>query len=159
RFMFPDKVMHAINTYACTTFAGVPTVYNILLSRSHLRAFPLPGLRRFLQAGGALAPERIRQMRDIVPTAEFLVMYGQTEATARISCLPPDRLGEKLGSAGLPLDNLVIRIVGETGVHNIIERVRRALPPPWTCASVNVVAELPETANGKIARFQLQIMQ
>ena len=269
RFMFPDKVLHAINTYACTTFAGVPTVYNILLSRSHLRAFPLPGLRRFLQAGGALAPERIRQMRDIVPTAEFLVMYGQTEATARISCLPPDRLGEKLGSAGLPLDNLVIRIVDEmgrevptgqtgeiqvcgpsvcsgylddaeatqrkfnggwlktgdfgcrddegylwikgrtgefikirgvrvsfaeveaklaaipgvyqcaatavphpeagealalfvvadTGVHNIIERVRRALPPTWTCASVNVVAELPETANGKIARFQLQIMQ
>ena len=269
RFMFPDKVLHAINTYACTTFAGVPTVYNILLSRSHLRTIPLPGLRRFLQAGGALARERIRQMRDIVPTAEFFVMYGQTEATARISCLPPDRLGEKLGSAGLPLDNLLIRIVDEmglevltgqtgeiqvrgpsvcsgylddaeatqrkfdggwlktgdfgcrddegylwiqgrtgefikirgvrvsfaeveaklaaipgvcqcaasavqhpeaeealalfivpdSGVNNVAERVRQALPPQWTCASVNVVAELPETANGKIARFQLQTMQ
>ena len=54
---------------------------------------------------------------------------------------------------------LALFVVADTGVHNIIERVRRALPPPWTCASVNVVAELPETANGKIARFQLQIMQ
>ncbi len=36
RFMFPDKVLHAINKYACTTFAGVPTVYNILLRRSNM---------------------------------------------------------------------------------------------------------------------------
>lgn len=56
RFMFPDKVLEAINTFECTTFAGVPTVYNILLRRSHLGSIALPGLRRFLQAGGALAP-------------------------------------------------------------------------------------------------------
>jgi acyl-coenzyme A synthetase/AMP-(fatty) acid ligase len=120
RFMFPDKVVHAINTYGCTTFAGVPIIYNILLRRSNLKSIPLPGLRRFLQAGGALAPESIREMCDIVPTAEFLVMYGQTEATARISCLPAPRLRDKLGSAGLPLDNLEVRIADEEG---------RDLPP------------------------------
>src|SRR5208282_5042771 len=92
RFMFSDKVLHSINTYSCTTFAGVPAVYNILLRRSNLRSIPLPGLRRVLQAGGALAPESILEMQTIVPTAEFFVMYGQTEATARISSLPPDRL-------------------------------------------------------------------
>ena len=42
-------------------------------------------------------------------------MYGQTEATARISCLDPERLDEKLGSAGRPLDNLTVRIVDENG--------------------------------------------
>jgi acyl-CoA synthetase (AMP-forming)/AMP-acid ligase II len=115
RFMFPDKVLHGINTNGCTTFAGVPIVYNILLHRSNLRSIPLPGLRRFLQAGGALAPENVREMCEIVPTAEFLVMYGQTEATARISCLPAARLREKLGSAGPPLDNLEIRIADEEG--------------------------------------------
>lgn len=111
RFMFPDKVLHAIDKYHCTTFAGVPIVYNVLLRRSNLRSIPLPSLRRFLQAGGALAPENIREMRAIVPEAEFVVMYGQTEATARISCLPAARLQHKLGSAGLPLDNLEIRLV------------------------------------------------
>src|SRR5579862_9287233 len=37
RFMFPDKVLRAINAYECTTFAGVPTVFNILLRRSNLK--------------------------------------------------------------------------------------------------------------------------
>jgi acyl-CoA synthetase (AMP-forming)/AMP-acid ligase II len=115
RFMFPDKVLHAIGRYQCTTFAGVPAAYNILLRRSNIRSIPLTSLRRFLQAGGALAPERIQQMRELIPQAEFFVMYGQTEATARISCLPPGRLSEKLGSVGQPLDNVLVRIVGENG--------------------------------------------
>jgi acyl-CoA synthetase (AMP-forming)/AMP-acid ligase II len=265
RFMFPDKVLHAINQYGCTTFAGVPTVYNILLRRSHLGSIALPSLRRSFQAGGTLAPESIAKIRNIVPTVDFLVMYGQTEATSRISCLPPDRLGEKLGSAGIPLDNLTVRIVDDTGqelpngetgeiqvrgpsvcggylndleatqrkfdhgwlktgdlaardhegylwikgrtgefvkirgvrvslaeveakvaaipgVHEcaaagvqhpeagealalfvvgdngtqaLVESVRHALPPHWTCNSVKVVADLPKTPNGKIARSQL----
>jgi acyl-CoA synthetase (AMP-forming)/AMP-acid ligase II len=113
--MFPDKVLHAINKYRCTTFAGVPTVYNILLRRSNLRSIPMPGLRRFLQAGGPLAPQRVAEMRDTVPTAKFYVMYGQTEATARITCLDPAHLDAKLGSAGRPLDNLTVRIVDEEG--------------------------------------------
>jgi acyl-CoA synthetase (AMP-forming)/AMP-acid ligase II len=115
RFMFPDKVLHAINKYECTTFAGVPTVYNILLRRSSLRTIAMPSLRRFLQAGGPLAPQRVAEVRAAVPTAEFYVMYGQTEATARISCLDPEHLREKLGSAGRPLDNLSVRIVDEDG--------------------------------------------
>jgi acyl-CoA synthetase (AMP-forming)/AMP-acid ligase II len=115
RFMFPDKVLHAIAQYRCTTFAGVPTVYNILLHRSNIRSIPLPSLRRFLQAGGALAPKKIRQFREIVRQADFFVMYGQTEATSRISCLPPHRLSQKLGSVGLPLDNVVVRIIDESG--------------------------------------------
>src|SRR5260370_18327657 len=113
RFMFPDKVLHAINTYGCTTFAGVPAVYNILLRRSNIRSIRLPELRRFLQAGGALAPEGVREISNIAPPAEFFVMYGQTEATARISSLSPDALGEKLVSVGLPMDNLTIRIVDD----------------------------------------------
>lgn len=115
RFMFPDKVLRAINTYGCTTFAGVPSVYNILLRRSNLRSIQLSELRRLLQAGGALAPESVREMCSIVLTAEFFVMYGQTEATARISYVLPDRLDEKLGSVGLPMDNLTIRIVDDEG--------------------------------------------
>jgi acyl-CoA synthetase (AMP-forming)/AMP-acid ligase II len=115
RFMFPDRVLRAIERYGCTTFAGVPTIYNILLRRSNIRSIPMPSLRRFLQAGGALAPPRIREMQAIVPAAAFYVMYGQTEATARISCLDPARFDVKSGSAGRPLDNLTVRTVDEDG--------------------------------------------
>ncbi len=115
RFMFPDKVLNALNEYGCTTFAGVPTAYNILLRRSNIRSMTFPKMRRFLQAGGALQPEKVREMRALAPNTEFFVMYGQTEATARISCLPPDSLARKIGSAGLPLDNLQARIVDADG--------------------------------------------
>jgi acyl-coenzyme A synthetase/AMP-(fatty) acid ligase len=120
RFMFPDKVLQAIAQYGCTTFAGVPTVYNVLLRRSSIRKIPLPSLRRFLQAGGGLAPERISEMRELFPKVKFYVMYGQTEATARISCMDPDRWNDKAGSVGQPLDNLTISIVDEGG--NAVEQ-------------------------------------
>jgi len=115
RFMFPDKVLRSMAQLGCTTFAGVPTVYNVLLRRSNLRRTDLPRLRRFLQAGGSLAPQRIKEMREALPSAKFYVMYGQTEATARISCMEPERWDEKPGSVGRPLDNLMVRIVDDEG--------------------------------------------
>ena len=115
RFMFPDKVLHAVNEFGCTSFAGVPTVYNVLLRRSNIRQVAMPGLRRFLQAGGALAPQRIREIRAACPLTRFYVMYGQTEATARISCMEPERWEGKSGSVGQPLDNLTVSIVDEDG--------------------------------------------
>jgi long-chain acyl-CoA synthetase len=115
RFMFPDKVLRALAQWDCSTFAGVPTVYHVLLRRSNIRRIAMPCLRRFLQAGGGLAPERIREMRAAFPQAKFYVMYGQTEATARISCMEPERWEEKPGSVGRPLDNLMVRIVDEEG--------------------------------------------
>ncbi len=120
RFMFPDKVLQAMTDFGCTTFAGVPTVYNQLLRRSNLRKMAFPRLRRFLQAGGALAPDKIDEMRTMFPLTQLYVMYGQTEATARISCMEPERWTEKSGSVGRPLDNLTILIVDEDG---------NALPP------------------------------
>jgi acyl-CoA synthetase (AMP-forming)/AMP-acid ligase II len=115
RFMFPDKVLRAVAKFGCTTFAGVPTVYNVLLRRSNIRQIAMPGLRRFLQAGGSLPSERISEMRKAFPQTKFYVMYGQTEATARISCMEPERSQEKPGSVGRPLDNLKVRIVDEEG--------------------------------------------
>jgi acyl-CoA synthetase (AMP-forming)/AMP-acid ligase II len=115
RFMFPDKVLQAIGEFSCTAFAGVPTVYNVILRRSNIRQVAMPGLRRFLQAGGALAPQRINEMRAAFPRTKFYVMYGQTEATARISCMEPERWQEKSGSVGRPLDNLTVSIVDEGG--------------------------------------------
>lgn len=75
----------------------------------------MPSLRRFLQAGGPLARERVNEMRAAFPITEFYVMYGQTEATARISCMEPERWEEKPGSVGRPLDNLTVSIVDEEG--------------------------------------------
>ena len=115
RFTFPDQVLEAINQHHCTSFAGVPTVYTTLLHRSSMRTTAMPSLRRLLQAGGPLAAHLIQEIRRALPAVDFYVMYGQTEATARITCLDPARLEDKLGSVGLPLDNLTVRVGNEYG--------------------------------------------
>ncbi len=113
RFMFPDKVLAAIDDHQCTSLAGVPTVFRILLRRASLD-IALPSLRQFLQAGGPLDETSIAQMRKAYPHARFLVMYGQTEATARIttriveSCDTP-------GNVGQALNNLELRLTDEKG--------------------------------------------
>jgi long-chain acyl-CoA synthetase len=62
-------------------------------------------------------------------------------------------VGVKHQEAG---EALVLFIVAEKQENDLAEKVRRALPPQWTCASVNVVSELPRTNNGKVARSQLR---
>lgn len=88
----------------CTSFAGVPFTYS-MLERLRFEDMSLPSLRTMTQAGGRLAPEKIRLFADIAKRKDlrFFVMYGQTEATARISYVPWERLADKIGSIGLPI--------------------------------------------------------
>lgn len=128
RFMFPDKVLRAMAEYGCTTFAGVPSVYSILLRRSSLGSIPMPALRRVLQAGGRLAPEQVDEVRQRLPGVDFHVMYGQTEATSRITSLPPEHISSHRGSVGQALQNLRVRIVDDS---------RQELPP-MECGAIEV---------------------
>ncbi|WP_280490945.1 AMP-binding protein [Nocardia asiatica] len=72
-----------------TSFAAVPYTID-LLDRVGFANMTLPHLRYVTQAGGKLAPERVREYAEIGRDRgwEFVVMYGQTEATARMAYLP-----------------------------------------------------------------------
>lgn len=54
-----------------------------------------------MQAGGLIAPAHVERMRAEVPHIDFFVMYGQTEAIARLTYFPPENFVEKLGSIGI----------------------------------------------------------
>jgi acyl-CoA synthetase (AMP-forming)/AMP-acid ligase II len=88
----------------CTSFAGVPHMYETL---KRLRFDPAsqPTLRAMTQAGGKLPEPFIEWYAKAARAAgcRFYVMYGQTEATARISYVPPERLPEKIGSIGIAI--------------------------------------------------------
>lgn len=75
-----------------TSLSGVPASYDLLL-RLHFERIPLPSLRYLTQAGGALAPEKVAYITHQFAKRHipFYVMYGQTEATARIAWLPPEQ--------------------------------------------------------------------
>ncbi|MGH9645955.1 MAG: class I adenylate-forming enzyme family protein, partial [Bryobacteraceae bacterium] len=116
--LYPEAVLQEMRERECTGLAGVPSTYQILLRKSRFAHLSFPRLRWFQQAGGRLPSPCIAEMINAFPQVKFYIMYGQTEATARLSFLPPERLRDKLGSIGrgLPSTTLVVRKPGGTPV-------------------------------------------
>lgn len=87
-----------------TSIAGVPYTYE-MLKRLRVFRMDLPELKTMTQAGGKLnanlAQEYIEQATAL--GKKFVVMYGQTEATARMSYLPVDKALEKYSSIGIAI--------------------------------------------------------
>ncbi|MEU5866780.1 AMP-binding protein [Nonomuraea sp. NPDC047529] len=86
-----------LDEHKCTSLAAVPYQYEMLRRLRFDRA-EHPTICTLTQAGGRLNPELVSLFAT--QADRFFVMYGQTEATARIAVLPPDRLADKPGSAG-----------------------------------------------------------
>lgn len=90
--------------FETTSFGGVPYTYE-MLDRLRFFRMDLPHLRTMTQAGGKLSPELHKKFAEyaIENNKKFVVMYGQTEATARMSYLPADKSLEKYGSMGIAI--------------------------------------------------------
>ncbi|HET9646421.1 MAG TPA: AMP-binding protein [Burkholderiaceae bacterium] len=99
-----------------TNLAGVPTTWR-LLRRMRFERMALPSLKTMTQAGGRLDAEEVRWMAEVARQhgRRFFAMYGQTEATARIAYLPPDRLDDKAGSIGIAIPRGRLSVVDDTG--------------------------------------------
>ncbi len=115
RFMYPQVVMEALSSEGCTGFAGVPLTFEILRRDVDLAAFSRPRLRYVTQAGGPMRPETIAWAREAFAPARLFVMYGQTEATARLAYLPPERAQDKAGSIGIAIPGVELQVVDEAG--------------------------------------------
>lgn len=111
----PGTTLKALAAFKCTTLAGTPSVFQWLLRTNSFAKNPIPTLRRIQQAGGRLAPTFIRSLQKAMPEALIHVMYGQTEATARLTALPPELISDKRNSVGLPLPGVDITVLDENG--------------------------------------------
>lgn len=102
---FSGEFWELVEKLKVTSMAGVPYSYEILFRRLEMDKMELPYLKTMTQAGGHLKPdlqERVGKWA-LETGRRFFVMYGQTEATARMSYLPPDKCLEKIGSIGIPV--------------------------------------------------------
>ncbi|MGJ4804111.1 class I adenylate-forming enzyme family protein [Luteimonas sp. SDU82] len=113
--VFPHLITEALARERATGFSGVPSTFALLLDRGQLDRHDLSSLRYLTQAGGAMAPAMARRVRAAFPQARLFVMYGQTEASARLTCLPPERFEDKAGSVGLPIADVEIQVRREDG--------------------------------------------
>lgn len=115
-FMFLGSVLKDLKKYECTGFAGVPSHFQILLrkSDSFINGY-FPSLKYVTQAGGKLHTVFIEEFIKNFPQVKFFVMYGQTEATARLSYLPPERLKDKMGSIGNGIPRVTLDVFNSEG--------------------------------------------
>lgn len=125
RSVIEDDFWAEIDQHRVTFLSGVPATFE-MLRRLGFGRKPLPHLRALTQAGGRLSLELVRYFHDTMAAmgGQFFVMYGQTEASPRISCLPSGDLPTKLGSVGRSLAggrlsvrgaNAEVLAVGEVG--------------------------------------------
>ena len=101
-----------------TSFGGVPYTYEMLDKLMFFRR-KLPSLRTMTQAGGKIIPELHRKFAEYAQREgkKFVVMYGASEATSRMSYLPPERALDKVGSMGIAIPGGKFKIVDESGVE------------------------------------------
>lgn len=102
--MMMKKFWDYMKEQHATSIAGVPFTYE-LLKKIRFFKMDLPDLRYMTQAGGKLSPELHREFARWAADhgKQFIVMYGQTEATARMAYLPPEKSLEKYGSMGIAI--------------------------------------------------------
>ena len=109
----------AMDRHGCTSFAGVPYTYQMLLQTGLLKTKG-GTLKTLTQAGGHLEERYVREMLALALARgwKFFVMYGQTEATARISYVPFEQLGEKIGTVGVAIPEGVLTV--DEGTEELI---------------------------------------
>lgn len=103
-------------THQATSISGVPYTYE-MLRRLRFFNMDLPSLMTLTQAGGKLNAEIAKYFieNSIATGRRFFVMYGQTEATARMSYLPIEKSLEKYSSIGIPIPGGKLSIIDESG--------------------------------------------
>ncbi len=122
-FLFPQKALDTLEASAATGLSGVPSTFAILLNRSNLADRTLPHLRYVTQAGGPMAPAMQQRLIKALPGKQIFIMYGATEAAARLSYLPPCDLARKLGSIGKPIPSVELRVLRADGSEAAVEEV------------------------------------
>ncbi len=114
-FLYPNVILDQMSGESVTGFSGVPSTFAILLNRSSIRDYRFPHLRYVTQAGGAMSPKHAAEIKQVLPDADVFIMYGQTEASARLSYLPPGDLLRKAGSIGKAIPGVTLRVLCPDG--------------------------------------------
>jgi long-chain acyl-CoA synthetase len=99
-----------------TSLAGVPYNYEIL-KKLRFTKMELPHLRTLTQAGGRMNPDLTQEFANHCQNKgmRFFTMYGQTEASPRISFVPAEQAFAKAGAIGIPIPGGTIELLSETG--------------------------------------------
>lgn len=123
RFTYPAKVVETLQKMRPTGFSGVPATFYILMHRTSFLQHDWSFLRYISQAGGGMRVETIERLRQAMPHTGIYIMYGQTEAAARLTYLEPALLESHVGSIGKAIPGVEIRVVNGQGDEAAVDEV------------------------------------
>lgn len=118
---FPHSVLRRMGEEKATSFYGVPTTFALLFGHDRLTDADLSSLRYIAQAGGPMSVPQQQQLSGDLPGVEIFVMYGQTEATARLSYLEPTHLVDKAGSVGKGIPGVTLRVGSNSDTRHTVD--------------------------------------
>jgi len=101
-----------LDRHRATSFATVPHSFDLLDRSGFGRERVPPSLRTVTQAGGRLSPDVVTRYAALGRQQgwRLVVMYGQTEATARMAYLPPELAEAHPAAIGRPVPGGDLRI-------------------------------------------------
>jgi long-chain acyl-CoA synthetase len=114
-FLYPNVILDKMVQEEVSGFSGVPSTFAILLNHSAIKRYKFPHLRYVTQAGGAMSPKLAHELSVILPNVDICIMYGQTEASARLSYLEPKELFRKAGSIGKAIPGVTLQVLAPDG--------------------------------------------
>ena len=111
-----NKIWTMINDFSVTTFGGVPYIFEIL-KRLNFDNLNMKTVKYITQAGGKLNSGLETYLYDACrkKNIKFFIMYGQAEASPRMSYLPYKMLSKKRNSIGIPIPNGKLSLADENG--------------------------------------------
>lgn len=116
RVSYPIKIIEMLYDSKVSGFSTVGSYINILLKQEGLLNIHLKYLRYITFAGESTSFEDIVKLNHMAPHIKIFVMYGQTEASARLSYLEPDLIFKKAGSIGKGIPGVNLKVVTENGM-------------------------------------------
>ncbi|MBM9605739.1 class I adenylate-forming enzyme family protein [Desulfopila inferna] len=112
-FVYPNLILDQMAKEKVTGLSGVPSTFAILLHRSAAKEYSFSHLRYLTQAGAPMSPKLAKQLHQLFPQSEIFIMYGQTEASPRLSYLAPQDLTKKPGSIGKAIPGVTLEVLKE----------------------------------------------
>lgn len=135
-FTYPVAILESIQRERVTGFAGVPTIFSLLVTMD-LSEFDLSSLRYMTNTAAALPPSHIQKIRAAFPEVTLFSMYGLTE-TKRTLYLPPEQLDTRPDSVGIAIPGTEVWVVDEYGrrlpagqVGELVVRGRHVMRGYW----------------------------
>jgi len=113
----PDRILEDIDQHGVNWFYSVPPIFQSLLRVPRRDRYNLKSLIWVAIMGTSVPVQLIEEFKEAFPTVKAIQGYGLTETSPFITLLPVEYADTKLGSIGLAVPDIRIRILNGDGVE------------------------------------------